>query len=207
MVSQFSINLSEISKRYDLQWIFRNLSYEFHLGQTYAIRGYNGSGKSTLLRILSSMESPNKGQRTYALNRNILEEEKVSKYLSFTAPYMKVPDYLSLQELIHFHGEFKKMNIGATELLMDLGMERNLNKPFDKFSSGQQQKIKLALAICNSDPLLLLDEPGTNLDDSNYAWFRSKLESVKHAKLICIATNESRDLDICDQHLRLDQLS
>ena len=72
-------------------------------------------------------------------------------------------------------------------------------------SSGQKQKVKLALAICNTDPFLLLDEPGTNLDDHNYQWFKEKIKSVSDSKLICIATNEVRDLELCGQSIMLSE--
>ena len=205
MTSSFSISLSGVSKRYDLEWIFRDLSYEFYLGKTYAICGYNGSGKSTLLRLLSSMESPNKGIRKYLLNGICIPADQVYAHLSFSAPYMKVPEYLTVKELVNFHSQFKEMTVDTANLLGDLNLEKSTNKQFEKLSSGQKQKIKLALAIHNTDPLLLLDEPGTNLDESNYAWFKSKLGEVKQSKLICIATNENRDLDICDEQFRLDK--
>lgn len=207
MDSNFSISLTSVSKRYDHQWIFRNLSYDFYFGQTYAIRGYNGSGKSTLLRMLSSMESPSTGQRSYSLNHKALAEDKVYNYLSYAAPYIKMPGYFTLKELINFHSQFKTMTWKTEDLLLDLELEKSANKEFEKLSSGQQQKVKLALAIHNTDLFLLLDEPGTNLDESNYAWFKSKLELVKDSKLICIATNEKRDLELADQQLKLDQLA
>ncbi len=207
MVSHFSIELQGISKRYDLQWVFRDLSFKFDLGHTYAIRGYNGSGKSTLIRILSSMESPSSGLRKYSINNNPLQEAEVFSHLSFTAPYMRVPEYLTVLELIQFHGKFKHLNKSPVELLSELNLKSSKNKQFEKLSSGQKQKVKLALAICNSDPLLILDEPGTNLDKTNYEWFGTKINQVRKSKLICIATNENRDLDLCDRELLLSEMN
>lgn len=199
ILQKFSIHLESISKRYDLQWIFRDMDCAFHYGTSYAIRGHNGSGKSTLLRIISSMESPTTGVRRYIKNDEKLSEDKVYADLSFAAPYMGVPDHFTVTELINFHRKFKEMTLSTDELLSDVALEKSKNKRFALLSSGQKQKIKLALAICNTNPLLLLDEPGTNLDDDNYQWFRQKIQSFAGTKLICIATNENRDLDLCHE--------
>ena len=206
-MQDFSIHLDGVSKRYDMQWIFRDLNSAFHLGNTYAIKGYNGSGKSTLLRILSAMESPTLGKRTYLQNKVALPEDKIYSILSFSAPYMNLPSHLKVIELIHFHAQFKSMTITPDELLEDVQLVKSKNKLFETLSSGQKQKIKLALAICNTDPVLLLDEPGTNLDNYNYKWFSDKILAHKEAKLICIATNESRDLDMCNESLVISERS
>ena len=201
MVSDFSIELRSISKRYGVQWIFRDLNYSFFLGNTYAIRGYNGSGKSTLLRILSTMESPTGGQRIYILNGKNINEKKVASLLSFAAPYVDIPGHLTVKEIINFHASFKSLNVPPAVLLSELMLERQGEKRIDQLSSGQKQKIKLALAIHSNDPLLILDEPGTNLDEINYTWFVNNIQHVKDRKLIFIATNESRDLPLCDREI------
>ncbi|HEY9486809.1 MAG TPA: ATP-binding cassette domain-containing protein, partial [Chryseosolibacter sp.] len=48
----FSITVNDLSKRFNREWIFRNLNYQFRSGNTYAITGPNGSGKSTLLQVV-----------------------------------------------------------------------------------------------------------------------------------------------------------
>lgn len=203
MNNSFSIKLAGLSKRYDTQWIFEDLTYEFSSGESYAILGYNGSGKSTLLRILSSMESPTSGERIYLKQDEEIKIDQVFKYMSFSAPYMNLPSYLSTRELIDFHSTFKSMTMATEHILSELALTNSDQKRFDQLSSGQKQKVKLALALFNSDPLLLLDEPGTNLDDVNYEWFTHQLELVRGTKLICIATNERRDEELCTAQLRL----
>lgn len=203
MDTGFSIELAAISKRYNAQWVFKNLSYDFHFGQVHAILGYNGSGKSTLLRILSSMESPTAGERIYIRHGKQVKLEDIHSLMSFSAPYMSLPGYLTIREIIEFHGNFKKMTLGIDHILEELNLSSDRGKRFEKLSSGQKQKVKLALAIFNTDPLLLLDEPGTNLDESNYGWFKRKIEEVRSSKLICIATNENRDASLCNMKLNL----
>lgn len=199
----FIIHLEAVFKRYDVQWILKNLDARFESGNTYAIRGRNGSGKSTLLRLLSAMESPDRGKRSYHYKGEHLDESRVYAHLSFAAPYMNVPGFLTTLELLQFHGKFKEMEFDPVEILKRIDLESVARKPFAQLSSGQKQKVKLALAIYNNDPLLLLDEPGTNLDNKNYDWFAGSLRSRKQSKLIFIATNEERDLELCDNEVNL----
>lgn len=198
-----TIQLDGVSRRYGWQWIFRDFSANFSSGTTYAICGHNGSGKSTLLRLLSSMESPNEGKRMYLIDGK--EVADIAPHLSFSAPYMEVPDHLTVREILSFHSRFKRITMSPEDIIADMELEHSANKYIHNLSSGQRQKIKLALAICNSDPLLLLDEPGTNLDVSNYAWFAEKIRACQAKKLICIATNESRDLALCQETITMGQ--
>ncbi len=187
-----------------MQWIFRELHCDLKSGNIYAIRGFNGSGKSTLLRILSTMESPNEGERHYQLGNVSLPEHAVAQHLSFSAPYMSIPTHLTVYEMIEFHRAFKTMTMDTPALLADIGLRASSQKTIQNLSSGQCQKIKLALALCNDAPLLLLDEPSTNLDELNYEWFVNKMSEIDRKKLICIATNDARDVQLCNQEIQLE---
>ncbi len=111
---------------------------------------------------------------------------------------MNIPDHHTVREAISFHGKFKSMTLSTDELLGEINMDEHADKSIHVLSSGQRQKIKLALAMYNNDILLLLDEPGTNLDENNYQWFANTFDQVKKSKLACIATNEERDAKLCD---------
>ena len=69
------ITLNNVGKRYNRDWIFRHLSYEFVTGKKYAITGSNGSGKSTLLQVLSGSLSHNEGKVHFISADSIIEEE------------------------------------------------------------------------------------------------------------------------------------
>ena len=70
-------------------------------------------------------------------------------------------------------------------------------------SSGMQQRVKLAMAICSDSSILLLDEPTTNLDKEGMAWYTSILKKYSQNRLIVIASNEERDFELCNKSLSI----
>ncbi len=73
------IRLTNMGKRFNRDWIFRNLNYQFSSGKKYAITGPNGSGKSTLLQIISGAAISNEGSITYQENKQTIDPEKIFK--------------------------------------------------------------------------------------------------------------------------------
>ena len=71
------ICLNNISKRYQQNWIFKELTLEIQDGSSLAILGNNGSGKSSLLRIIASMQSATKGTITYIHQQEQIEPNAI----------------------------------------------------------------------------------------------------------------------------------
>lgn len=104
------ITLNNLSKRFNYEWIFRDINYTFRSGNAYALIGPNGSGKSTLLKILSGQLSPSLGTITFA-NPNTIAIENIYRDVVFTAPYIDLIDDFTLLELLEFHFSFKKLHL------------------------------------------------------------------------------------------------
>ena len=96
------IVLNKLTKRYNKQTIFTDLDYVFEPCETYALVGYNGSGKSTLIQILYNYNTISKGEISYYLNNQLIEEN-AQQFMAFAAPYVDLPEELTLQEIINFH--------------------------------------------------------------------------------------------------------
>ncbi|MDX5345650.1 MAG: ABC transporter ATP-binding protein [Hymenobacteraceae bacterium] len=199
------INLSNLGKRYNFEWIFRNLSYEFSSGSSYAILGHNGSGKSTLLNIISGHHLSSEGTLTYSLQNKPLPAEKLYQYLSITAPHLELVEELTLQEMLQFHIKFKPLrhNLSTQQLLDRMNLTKARDKHVKDFSSGMKQRLKLALAIYADTPLLLLDEPTTNLDEEGVAWYRQHLFENMESRLVIVGSNILHEYDFCEHRLRI----
>ena len=83
-----TISLSDTGKRYNREWIFRGLSYEFITGNAYAITGPNGSGKSTLLQVLAGAVAHSEGSINWKKSGTIIDPDQVYRQLSIAAPYL-----------------------------------------------------------------------------------------------------------------------
>lgn len=149
----FSIVLDAAAKRYQQDWIFRNLSYRFESGKRYALLGPNGSGKSTLLKALSGNLTLSKGTVHFFVGEKKIPDAETYRYVSLAAPYVELIEELTLDEALRFHAALKPLLPGLrhSDLREILRLPRAANKEIRFFSSGMKQRVKLALA---SAPIL-----------------------------------------------------
>ena len=197
------IEFREAAKRYRLEWVLRHINLIFQGHQRYAITGPNGSGKSTLMRMISGHLTPSKGKIDFFLNDQPLPVDAVFHHLSYAAPYIELIEEFTLAEAVRFHLQFKTLRGGLTgeELIELLAFPRARNKPVRYFSSGMKQRLRLALAIATESPLLLLDEPTTNLDRQGIQWYLDLIERFGTDRLIVVASNVEEDYGFCQERI------
>jgi ABC-type multidrug transport system ATPase subunit len=198
------INLAGLGKRYNYDWIFRRLDYQFFPDRSYAVLGHNGSGKSTLLSILSGYLSSSEGTISYQLQGRELPVDLLFQQLSFTAPYQELIEEFTLTELIDYHSRFKQMRLPSTQALIErLYLEKARHKFVKDFSSGMKQRLKLGLAIYTEAPLLLLDEPTTNLDQEGINWYLEHVTQNRKDRLVVVSSNVAHEYAFCEEQLRI----
>ncbi len=199
------IELHDVSKRFKREWILKNISRHFEQGQSYAVSGPNGSGKSTLLRMLSGYLTPSKGKVRFLHHQKKLDLTEVYQHLSYAAPYIELIGEFTLLEMIRFHQKFKpfQQNQSPKELIDLLGMKSSRHKPVKNFSSGMKQRLKLALNICADTPILLLDEPTSNLDQQGVTWYLSLMEQFREDRLVVVASNVEKDFGFCEDKIHI----
>ena len=189
------ISLQQASKRFNKEWIFRNLDYTFELGQHYALIGNNGSGKSTLLQIIAGYSSLTKGSIHWSDN----DHTTIFQQISFAAPYLELVEEFTTMEQFEFHATFKTLqsSITVNDIIERIGLKNSAHKQIRYFSSGMKQRLKLALAIFSETPILLLDEPCSNLDKEGYALYHDLIRNYAMHKLIIIGSNDTQEYDYC----------
>lgn len=199
------VQLIDAGKRFRFDWIFRGLSHTFEPGGRYALLGPNGSGKSTLMKVLSGHLSLSKGKIVFSEGGKPLDPDVVYRRVSYAAPYIELIEELTLGETLQFHAGLKPLLPGWTpdRVYELLELPKARTKELRYFSSGMKQRVKLALAICTDAPVLLLDEPTTNLDLSTVDWFHRTLEANVGERLLVIASNDPGDLKLCREQLSI----
>jgi ABC-type multidrug transport system ATPase subunit len=198
-----TITLDAVGKRFQQQWVLRQLTFSLRAPARVAISGPNGAGKTTLLRILSGQLTPSEGSVRFVRDGKPVEIENVYRHLSWAAPYMELIEELSLAEHIRFHARFKEMTVRAEEVIGLLGMQAHRHKRIGDLSSGMKQRVKLALALLSKSEVLLLDEPTSNLDVQGQDWYQALLREHAGTRLVIIASNEARDLEGCEETVAL----
>ena len=192
-----------LGKRFQRDWIFRGLTRSFQPGSATAVLGPNGAGKSTLLNTISGQLLPTEGELTYALGGRPVAVEDLPRYLAYAAPYLELLEELTLLELLQFHTQFKPLRPGVSlDKLIDLMyLENSRHQLVREFSSGMKQRLKLALALYADAPLLLLDEPTTNLDATGVAWYKEHVEATRAGRTVLLSSNVATEYAFCDEVL------
>jgi ABC-type multidrug transport system ATPase subunit len=201
------LDAQNLGRRYGRQWIFRHLSYAFEPGSATAILGPNGAGKSTLLSILAGQLLPSEGTVRYeeALSGKALPVAEVPRLLAYCAPYLELPEDFTLLELLAFHTRLKPLRPGVSnaDLVDIMYLQKARHQPVRTFSSGMKQRLKLGLALYAATPLLLLDEPTTNLDAQGAAWYLEHVAHVRDSRLVVVSSNVPAEYGFCDAQVRI----
>jgi ABC-type multidrug transport system ATPase subunit len=202
------INLRNVGKRFNREWIFRHLDHQFISGVSYAITGPNGSGKSTLLQIIGGATTLSEGDISYD-NIGAVATENVYKNVSIAAPYLELIEEMTVTEFLSFHGSMKPFipSLRGTkqsqieQIIEIIGLQASANKEIRFYSSGMKQRVKLAQAIFSDVSLILLDEPCTNLDEEGISLYKRLINDYCKDRLILVSSNDKNEYDFCREVL------
>ena len=206
-----NITLSNIGKRFNYEWIFRKVNYEFTSENNYVILGANGSGKSTLLQLITGNIIQSEGGVNYRIKDSqpfIIENENIFSYLSFASPYLDLFEEFTLVESINFQAQFKPFfkDLDTNSIIELTQLEKSKNKQLKFYSSGMKQKVRLALAILSNTPLLLLDEPTSNLDKKAIDWYQNLINNYSQNRLIIVCSNQQEyEYTCCNKQLQIEE--
>ena len=146
-----------ISKAYDHQAIFQNLSFEIQRGDRIAVIGPNGCGKTTLLKVLTDCEFPDSGRivwgkaATYSYYNQELEELDLNDTITHAVNIVKMA----------FFAPRKQVNRFLSLLQFS---EMDLEQQIGTLSGGQRARVALAKCLLSGAPVIVLDEPTNHLD-------------------------------------------
>jgi ABC-type multidrug transport system ATPase subunit len=199
------VSLTDAGKRFNRDWIFRHLTYTFDQGNSYAIIGPNGSGKSTLLQVLSGAMQSSEGNCEWSIGNGQLAIEKIFNYISICAPYLEVVEEMSLKEFFKFHHHFKPFlsSLSIESIISKIDLGKAASKQIRYFSSGMKQRVKLAQAVFSDTPLLLLDEPCTNLDEAGVSLYHTLISDYCKHRLVIVGSNDEVEYRFCNTRISI----
>ena len=195
------IDLSRAGKRFNREWVFRNTSINFTSNKKYAITGINGSGKSTLLQCIGNMIRLNEGTISYSIASKTINSESTSQYISFSAPYLELIEEMTLSEFFLFHQKFKPItgHRSLDDIIEEIQLSSSKHKQIRDFSSGMKQRVRLAQAIFSEVPIVLLDEPCSNLDQQGIELYKNLVMNYSNDRIIIISSNDQQEYSFCNE--------
>lgn len=202
------VHLDRVGKRYNREWIFRGVDYVFHENEPCVVLGSNGSGKSTLLQVVSGAVRPSEGKITYTIGSHTIAAEEIFRHVTLATPYLELLEELTLAELVYFQEKFKPWRGGmrSSDVIAATGLAKAQYKTLRHFSSGMKQRARLALAVLADSPILLLDEPCSNLDAAGIAWYKQLVETNQSDRIILVCSNRQEyEYPFCSQEMRIEE--
>ena len=178
--------------------MLRDVSFQLPKGAVLGVVGRNGAGKSTLLRIVSGLMSPSRGQVVW-------DERDPRGQCALFAPDAPLYRELScLENLAFFAGVAERSTLIPHLERFDLGARAD--DLAGDLSSGLRARLGLCVAAyfaAHEHPILLLDEPTANLDELGRALVEDLVREHRGRGVTLIATNDARDLTMCDSLLTI----
>ncbi len=215
-----TISLSDAGKRFNRDWIFRHFNYTFTTGNSYAIVGPNGSGKSTLLQAIGGAIALSEGRigvqreasgmrgQASGVSETVASAENIYQNISIAAPYLEVIEEMTVTEFLQFHQTFKPLLPALTikEIIETVGLSTAAGKQIRYYSSGMKQRVKLAQAIFSDVPVVLLDEPCTNLDGTGIALYQQLIHDYCKNRLVIVSSNDEAEYGFCKEKISMTAL-
>lgn len=211
--SFLDLEVNNLSFKYDEASVLNNVNLEVKRGQIVALVGPSGCGKSTLLKLLLRFYETNSGdilynnisindintsslldnvtlvsQQTYLFDDTIKENIKIAKYDATDEEIIEAAKKASIHEFIESLPDKYDTKVGQ------LG---------DNLSAGEKQRIGLARAFLSNAPLILLDEPTSNVDSINEGIILKSLKDQKENKSIILVSHRESTTAIADRIYRI----
>ena len=171
-----------------------------------AVLGPNGAGKSTLLRIIAGLLRPTSGALELAIDGRAVPPAQRRHVVGFASPELCFYDELTVGENLMFVAEARNMadrRVRVRAALQRVGLLERIEDRVASLSSGMKQRLRLAFALLHEPPLLLLDEPGSHLDDAGRAVTEAIVAGHRQTGLVLLATNDERERQLADSRVEL----
>ena len=194
--------LENLSKIFPGRRVFENITESIEGKGTLVITGPNGSGKTTLLNVICSVLPASSGKVIFEHQSQSYSGAELLPHIGLVSPDLYLYDELTANENLIFFAKISGIeNIDYNERLTRFGLEGRGDDLVRSFSSGMKQRLKYILALLRQPPLLVLDEPSANLDDTGKQVVREIISG--HEGITIIATNEKDELSYATRTIEL----
>ncbi len=201
-----ALHAEHLSKAFGPVQALRDVTLGVARGETLALLGPSGCGKSTALRCVAGLERPDAG-RVRVGGRDVTGEAPEARHLGLVFQDYALFPHLSVLDNVAYGPRVRGLRRAEAEARVREALEL-VNLPDltgrrpAQLSGGQQQRVALARALATHSPLLLLDEPLSNLDEQLRAELRVDLRALFHrldAGVLLVTHDQREALALADR--------
>ncbi len=203
-------------------FVLRHINLTIKQGEKIAVAGLNGSGKTTLIKLITHLYRPTEGKilfdgvdtSTYALKDiyqlfGIVFQDH-SRYAFTLKENIAMSDRKHMQDSKRLSLAMEKSGVNQLEATLPKGCDTYLTKDFDKngiggLSGGQWQKIAIARGFFNDAPIIIFDEPASNLDPIAEYEMYQKFIALSEEKTTILISHRLSSAKMSDKIILLDQ--
>ncbi len=203
-----SLTISGLTHEFDGRVVFDNLDFRFE-GPRGSITGPNGSGKSTLMKIVAGLLKPTAGTTAVSIGGRDVPRGDIRDIVGLVAPDVHLYDDLTPRENLEFLVRARRLpaeKIAISQALEEVGLADRANDALGELSSGMRRRACFAAALVHRPPVLLLDEPGTSLDEEGARMGRRIVDEQAARGMVVIATNDPAEAELAEIRLDLGKL-
>jgi heme exporter protein A len=203
-VATATIAAREVGHRFDRGVGLARLSFELSGPGVVAVTGPNGAGKSTLLRVLAGLLRPSEGTSELRVAGRVIAPAERRREVGYLSPELSFYEELTVRENLEFVASARGLAGGGPAAALErVGLAARAHDRAGALSSGLMQRLRLAFALMHQPAMLLLDEPGSHLDDEGRALLFGVLEQEGRRALVVVATNDEREWRRAEQRIEL----
>jgi heme exporter protein A len=212
------VTARDLGVRLDGRVVFSEVSFDWRGPGVVAVTGSNGAGKTTLLKVVAGLLAPGRGGVTWSAGDGTspggdappLAKAAARARLGFVSPELGLYEDLTALENLAFFAAVKGLawsDADGERWLARVGLAGRGRERLAAYSSGMKQRAKLACALVHAPTLLLLDEPGSNLDAEGRAALAALVHETAARALVVVATNDPAEAAWGATRLTLDPVA
>jgi sodium transport system ATP-binding protein len=214
-VSQPAVKVDRLEKSLQTNKVLRGISFQANAGEIFGLLGPNGAGKTTTLRVICTLLTPDAGSVEVLGYDTRTAPQEVRRRVGVVTAEIGIYPRLTARENIAYFAELSgvgraragrnepdgQLNGKVDAVIERLDMAAFAQQRAESLSSGQKQKVAIARAIVHDPPVLMFDEPTSNLDVLASREIRGfMVESKERGKCVIFSTHVLHDAErLCDR--------
>ena len=200
-MSEAYISIDHLSKKYDKDFVLKDVNAVLHKGEILGFLGPSGAGKTTTIKILTGQLLPTSGTAEILGIDCRKIDERIYEQIGIVTDSSGVYERMTVFDNLKYFARILNVPLKNIDpLLKRIGLYEHRKKPASKLSKGQTQRLILARALLHKPKVLFLDEPTSGLDPSTALEIHRILKELRDEGMAIFLTTHNMEeaTKLCD---------